>query len=189
MTMMKALYVTVAGLIAGVCAAVIAYATLCGYALFSSKEVVGRPGLIARVTAVALVSAAVFVGSMVWVKRNRVRMKWLMWGVTCAAALPVVFALYLYPLAGPYSFSTDRDALESAAARINAARGDDEVPFPEGYVYVVERRAMPANKTRLDIFMSKRLVARVVGIDLIKVDGVAVELSDGRIARAWVDYF
>ena len=63
------------------------------------------------------------------------------------------------------------------------------MPFPEGYVYVVERRVMPANKTRLDIYMSKRLVARVVGIDLIKVDAVAVELSDGRIARAWVDYF
>lgn len=186
---MKALYVTLAGLIAGVCASVIAYAALCGYAIFISDEVVGRAVLGARVTAVAVVSAAVFVVSVMWVKRNRVRLKWVTWGAMCVAASLTVFALYLYPVAGPYRSSTDRDALESAAARINAARGNDEVPFPEGYVYVVERRTMTANKTRLDIYMSKRLVARVVGIDLIKLDGVAVELSHGRIARAWVDYF
>jgi hypothetical protein len=185
---MKALYVTLAGVIAGVCSSVVAYAALCGYALSVSDEVVGRAALAARVTAVMVVSAAVFVVSMWWVKQNRIRLKWLTWGTTCVAVSLVLFAFYLYPVAGPFSSATDRDDLERAAAQINAARGSHEVPFPKEYVYIVERRMMP-NGTRLDIYMSKRFVARLVGIDLIKVDGVAVEIADGKVRRAWVDYF
>ena len=170
--------------------AVLAYALFCAWYLAETPTVTTRTALAARVALVGIVSALAFVWSVTSTRRARIgAASWLAWAMVSCACMTLVFVGYLYPIFFLGSVTNDRHVLDATVAGINAVGGATDIPLPQGYTAVMERRLLAPGHTRVDIHLSNRLVARVVGVDLIKVDNVAVEMRDGRIARAWVDYF
>lgn len=177
-------------LLAGFSLAILAYALFCAWYLVETPAITTRKALAARVALVGIVGALTCVWTVVSTRRARIgATAWLGWAALSFACMMLVFVGYLYPIFFLGSVTNDRQLLNATAAGINAARGTTDIPLPPGYTAVMERRLVAPGHTRVDIHLSNRVVARVVGVDLIKVDNVAVEMRDDRIARAWVDYF
>lgn len=186
---MNVLLVSLRGVLAGCAVAVLAYAAMCSLYLADSTAIVNRQTLIGRVAAVIIVSIVALVWSIATTRRISGRFKWPTWSAMCVIAAIALFATYLYPVFSLDDYDEEKQFLRSAAAAINASKGSSEMPLPRGYVVQIERRPISETSVRLDVHLSKRVVAKVIGIDLIKVDNVAVEMRAGRIERAWVDYF
>ena len=186
---MNVLLISLRGMLAGCATAVLGYAAMCGLYLAASTAAVNRQALTGRVAAVVMVSIVVLVWSIDTTRRTSARFKWPTWSTMSLITAVALFVSYLYPVFSLNSYEDEKRLLRRAADAINASKGSSDLPLPRGYVVQIEQRPLSARSVRLNVHLSNRVVAKVIGIDLIKADNVAVEMRDGRIERAWVDYF
>lgn len=164
------------------------------YALFVGVFVANTPGLLGRgrfAVRVAIVFLACAVGVWIaWrvVRKTAVPLAWIAAPLLALAVGVPFFTLYLYPIWSHTPDEREQQQLRAIAAAVS--EGDHgKLTLPQGYSYAIVCGAKN-DAQRLTIHASDRVVARVIGIDMSRLDNVAVEVDrDGRVKRAWVDYF
>lgn len=180
---MRALRVITAGTFVGFSCATILYAILVAWYVIATPTLDHRGLYGVRVGAVLAVCLTALVLATRTIKRTSVRGRWVVGMVTLLLAGVLFFMLYLYPV---WTAPRARDGahLRALATTLNAVRGAP-LRLPRAYTYAIER-----SPDRLRIHVSNRIIARVIGVDMSKLDDLVVELDNaGNVRRAWVDYF
>lgn len=180
---MRALRIITAGVLTGLAGATILYALLVAWYVMDTPTLDQRGLYAMRVSAVLFVCLITLVLATRTMKRYAMRGRWVLGLVALLCTGVAFFVTYLYPVwtAPP---ARDGARLRALATTINAARGAP-LRLPAEYTYAIER-----GPQRLRIHVSDRLIARVLGVDMSKLDDLAVELDNaGNVQRAWVDYF
>jgi hypothetical protein len=176
-----------AGAIAGMLLAIAAYAVLVVIFVIASPGLMHRTSFTARLVVTLGVAVAGIWYAFRVARRHGDRRAIVGWVTTTVLIGVSFFALYLYPLWFAEKPSDDWKKLRQIASEVTTANGS-EVKLPAGYSYAIVR-ARSGEAERLTIHVSDRLVGRVMGVDLSKLDYVAVEIAGGKVRRAWVDYF
>jgi uncharacterized membrane protein YqjE len=182
---MRVLKIVFLASIAGLLLGTAIYAVLVIAFIVDSPGLTNRAALTARVVAIFIVSAVA--AAYIFRETRRSRMRWSL--VTSFALATIVaagfFALYLYPIWTPRDHSGEIRRLRTIADRVSAS---STIDLPRGQAYAIVRHRTSTGE-RLTIHASDRWVGRIFGVDLSKVDHIAVEMAEGKVRRAWIDYF
>lgn len=185
---MRAMKTIVAGVVAGLALAAAVYALFVGAFVIETPTLVARGQLAARLVLVLFICVVALVIAMRVVKKAAMSRARLVASLVALVTAVPFFTLYLYPIWSNAKPDREQQQLRAIAAAV--ARSDrKELKLPAGYSYAIVR-STNGRAERLTIHASDRAVARVMGIDMSRLDNVAVEIdASGRVTRAWVDYF
>ena len=162
------------------------------YAAVTMLFVASTPGLErrlfvgSRAVMIALLAAVVVVVSWKVISTNSGGWKASALGVA-GVAIALMFG-YFFPVLNPPNPERRWAKLQRISRAANIS-DSGQLVLPPNYCYTIDRKYPREDTVVVNIRASERVVGCVTGLDFCELDSVKLEIVDGHLARAYVDYF